>query len=84
MVDKHYTTSDTTLAAYLISGGYYLVGIDYNKPRFEFTFDDSNGLRQSVMEYISGHAVTEPVAYSRVTKKLLRLIRRQIQWEEDY
>lgn len=81
--NAHYKTSDTTLAAYLITENFPLLSIDYEKPRFEFLFDDSEKLREVANKYVSGNAKTDPSAFSRVTKKLLRIIHKQIQWRED-
>lgn len=81
--DKHYQTSDTPLATFLITSGYSLEGIDYSQPRFEFLFLDSPKVRELASQYITGRALTEPVAFDRINKKLLRIIRNQRQWEED-
>lgn len=81
--DTHYKTSDTTLASFLITENFPLLSIDYSQPRFAFIFDDSEKLREAANNYISGNALTDPSAFSRVNKKLLRVIRNQIQWEDD-
>ena len=81
--DTHYKTSDTTLASFLVTDGFPLLSIDYSQPRFEFIFNDSEKLRGVANNYITGNALTDPSAFSRVNKKLLRVIRKQIQWEED-
>ena len=78
-----YSTSDTALATFLIVSGYHLETIDYSKPRFEFTFIDSPGVRNRASEYITGQALTEPISFNRINKKLLRILRNQRQWEED-
>jgi len=79
----NYTTTDTALAAYLIASGYPLSGIDYSGPRYEFLFDTSNQIRADADAYLTGQALVNPSAYSRINKKLMRIIRRQIQWEDD-
>ena len=81
--DNTYRTSDTALAAFLITAQYVLLYIDYDQPRFEFVFPDSNQLIDSVNAYISGHAITEPNAFARVNRKLLRILHKRCQWEED-
>ena len=74
-------TTDTTLASYLIIEGYKLVGINYSKPRFEYTFDRL--ITESADKYISGRALVDPSDLIRVNKKLLRIIGKRIQWGED-
>ena len=80
---EFYSTSDTALATFLITSGYSLYNIDYSKPRFEFLFQDSPKLRIFASQYVTGQALTEPITFNRINKKLLRLIRNQHQWEED-
>jgi len=81
--DSIYRTSDTTLAAYLITEQNTLLCIDYEQPRFEFAFPDSSEIRNSVTKYISGNALTDPSTFARVNRKLLRILRKQCQWEDD-
>ena len=79
---EKFITSDTALATFLITSGYFIERIDYSKPRFEFVFE-TNGARQLADQYISGKALTEPNAFNRINRKLLRIISKQVQWEED-
>ena len=81
--DNTYRTSDTSLAAFLITAQYALLCVDYDRPRFEFVFPNSNEILISVNAYISGHAITEPSAFARVNRKLLRILHKRCQWEED-
>lgn len=78
-----YSTSDTALATFLITSGHQVIEIDYSQPRFEFSFSDNPEVRELATNYITGHALTEPIAFDRINKKLLRIIRNQKQWEED-
>ena len=78
-----YRTSDTTLAAFLITAQYELLHIDYSQPRFEFSFPESATLKDSVTRYITGSALTDPASFARVNRKLLRVLRKRCQWEED-
>ena len=78
-----YTTSDTALATFLIVSGYHLEDIDYSQPRFEYAFIDSPQLRVIASQYITGQALTEPISFNRINKKLLRILRNHRQWEED-
>ncbi len=78
-----FRTSDTTLATYLITKQFFLLSIDYSQPRFEFCFSDSADVRQAASNYVTGNALAEPSAFARVNKKLLRIIHKQVQWEDD-
>ena len=81
--DNTYRTSDTTLSAFLITEQWVLLYVDYTPQRFEFAFPMSAEIQEAANRYISGNALTEPSAFSRVHRKLLRIIRKQCQWEED-
>ncbi len=81
--NTHYKTSDTALAAFLITEHFFLVSIDYTQPRFEFLFPMSERILEYATNYISGNALCDPSAFSRVNKKLMRIIRKQVQWGED-
>ncbi len=81
--DNTYRTSDTSLGAFLITSQFILLYIDYSKVRFEFVFPDSTEIQEAATKYISGNALTDPATFSRVNRKLLRVIRKQCQWEED-
>lgn len=78
-----YSTTDTALATFLITSGYPVKGIDYSQPRFEFSFTDNSEIRELATNYVTGHALTEPITFDRINKKLLRIIRNQKQWEDD-
>ena len=81
--NTHFKTSDTALAAYLITEHFWVLSIDYGKPRYEYLFAMSEGIQESSNKYLSGNALTDPSSYSRIYRKLLRVIRKQVQWEED-
>ena len=81
--DNTYRTSDTTLAAFLVTAQYALLYVDYEAARFEFVFPESDEVRESVNRYISGNALVDPSSFARVNRKLLRIIRKRCQWEED-
>jgi len=82
-VEQRFSTSDTALATFLVVSGFPVLTIDYSQPRFEFLFLDINGIRQLADAYITGRALTEPSAFNRVNRKLLRIIAKREQWEED-
>ncbi len=82
--DNHYRTSDTVLAAFLIIEHFFVISIDYSKPRFEFLFKDSEQIREAANNYISGNALTDPTKFARVLRKCNRIIYKKIQWEADW
>lgn len=81
--DNTFRTSDTSLGAFLVISQFALLYIDYSKPRFEFVFPDSAEIQKAATNYVSGNARTEPSSFARVSRKLLRVVRKQCQWEED-
>ena len=78
-----YRTSDTALASYLITQVFILRAIDYSLPRFEYGFPLSPEIQEQATKYVAGQALTEPSSFNRVNRKLLRIISRQQQWEDD-
>ena len=78
-----FNTSDTALATFLITSGHFIERIDYSQLRFEFIFSDSDSIQQLADQYIAGQALTEPNTFNRINRKLLRIISKRIQWEED-
>jgi len=79
-----YRTSDTPLAAYLITQGNLPAEIDYTEPRYEVVFaGNADSIRKSASEYSAGLAQVEPIVYNRILRKLNRILRNQIQWEDD-
>ena len=84
MAGNHYKTSDTTLAGFLICNGLIPSKIDYSQPRYEYTFVGDNAqLEKLTATFITGQGKVDPVIFARINKKLLRIINRHIQWEED-
>jgi len=83
MGNNLYRTSDTALASYLISSGFVLRTINYSQPRFEFTFPLSVEIQEHASKYLIGTALTNPSIFNKVNRKLLRIVRQQIQWGED-
>lgn len=61
---SQFSTSDTPLAAYLLSQGFNLTDVNYSEPRVAFIFDNSNGrLQEHVRLFLSGKALVEPARY---------------------
>ena len=83
-MQQDFSTTDTALATFLIVSGHSVKIIDYAQPRFEFTFPHTDGIRELANKYITGQALIEPNAFNRINKKVLRLIAKRIQWEEDW
>jgi len=82
-VKQDFSTTDTALATFLIASGHYFSRIDYSQPRFEFSFPDTNGIRELANQYVTGQALTEPNTFNRINKKLLRIIAKRAQWGDD-
>lgn len=79
--NHQYSTSDTALATYLICEGFQLEEIDYAQPRYVFKFADNNTtLQEHAQLYITGKALVDPATFTRVNRKLTRLIKNQLQW----
>ncbi len=76
-------TSDTALAAYLISTDYMLSLIDYSQPRYLFVFPDNDGIDQAVNAFITSKALVDPATYNRIIRKLTRTLHRQLQWGKE-
>jgi len=82
--NTHYTTSDTAQATYLIVEGYILSAIDYSQPRYIFSFqNNADTIQEFATKYITGKALVDPAAYTRVNRKLLRLLKNQMQWGDE-
>lgn len=77
-----FSTTDTALATYLITCGIPLSGINYSEPRFSFSFTDAQA-KILADEYVAGRSLTEPNAFNRVNRKLLRILSKRCQWEDD-
>ena len=80
-----FRTSDTPLAAYLITLGNIPTEIDYSSPpRYEFVFSNSSeGIEQQASLYTAGLGRVEPITFNRILRKLSRIIHNQGQWGED-
>lgn len=75
--DKEFRTSDTPLAAYLLSEGFNLLDIDYsNTKRFVFVFaNDSKKLADFTRQYHLAKARGNIVSFFSAYKHLLFKIR---------
>ena len=79
-----YSTSDTALATYLICQGFEIESIDYSQPRYEFIFaNDSPVLQDHARLYTIGKALVDPAIFTRVNRKITRLLKNQLQWENE-
>jgi len=81
--NNNFKTSDTALASFLITKNFSVLFIDYEKPRFEYHFTNSTEIRNLADDYITGNALANPASYTRVYRKLNRVIRKMVQWRED-
>ena len=78
-----YSTSDTSLAAYLVTEGFPLTSIDYSNPRYSFAFDgnvDEDVIQEKSQLYITGKALVDPAAYNRIFRILTKTVRNREQW----
>ena len=79
--NHQYTTSDTSLATYLICKGFVLDEIDYTNPRYEFKFSNGNTkIQEYAQKYITGKALVDPATFTRINRKITRLLKNQMQW----
>jgi len=85
-----YQTSDSSLATYHITEGFRLTWIDYSGPRFIYVFDgetheenDPAVLKENENKYIAGQATVDPATFSRVNRKLMRIIHKKLQWWDE-
>lgn len=78
--DNHFfSTSDTPLAAYLISEGFELLRIDYEGFRAFFVFDGSDEILQRVVsDYNRAVALGNIVAYEKARKGLVARVKGEI------
>ncbi len=77
----HYTTSDSSLATYLLTEGFELLDIDYSNPRYVYVFNGNiDTLKEYEHKYITSKAKVDPSVYSRVNRKLMRAIKNRLQW----
>ena len=78
-----FTTTDTALASYLITQGFIPDKIDYTQPRYEYSFNSDSDIRIHASDYITGQARVDPATYNRINRKLNRIVKKGIQWEDD-
>lgn len=80
-----YKTTDTPLAAFLVTQGYVPSAIDYsNPPRFEIIFvNTSETINGLASQYTAGLSRVEPITFNRILRKLNRILRNQQQWGDD-
>jgi|TARA_Y100000034_G_C6563863_1_gene244096 hypothetical protein len=80
-----YITTDTSLAAYLLSEAVPLTRIDYSRPRFKYFFGNGNSDEDAIQglatDYITGKARVDPAAYYRIFQKLTIAIKNKEQWQ---
>ena len=81
--NSHFRTSDTAQAAFLIVKRHRLDSIDYGPVRYEFVFLWGEDIQKDANDYLVGSALFDPSHYSRIYRKLNRILRKHCQWEED-
>ena len=82
MLQGKYETSNTALAAYLISEGFSLSEIDYSDPqRANFIFPNNNeSLSQCARNFQMAQAKGNIVLFFNSYRTLLRKIRNESEW----
>ena len=77
--ENKYQTSDTALAAYLISQGYEYLELDVSNPRSAVFFfeNNSSAFQESLKQFQLGEASGNILAFFRAYKKLLFQIKEQ-------
>ena len=74
----NFRTSDTALAAYLISEGYGVPDIDYNGSRAYFIFSKENPqIEKAIGDWDTARAETNAVLFFNAYQSLLRRIKKQ-------
>lgn len=79
----YWPTSDSSLAAFLITQGYRIGFIDYSQPRANLAFIMAAGIQDKANDYEAGLGRIEPKNYRDIVKKLARVTQKGIQYDED-
>ena len=78
-----FTTTDTSLAAYLYTEGFKITDIDYTEVRAVIYFQNDNPkIKDFERLYYIGKTAVDAATYSRNHKRLSTLIRKRIPWQE--
>ncbi len=78
-----YTTTDTSLAAYLYTEGFSIIDIDYSDGRAVIYFrNDNPKIKDFERLFYTGKSAVDAAAYSRIHKRLSKILRLQIVWYE--
>lgn len=78
-----YSTTDTSLAAFLYTEGFRIIDIDYSNDRAQIIFENGDQkIHDMERLYYIGKAEVEPSLYSRNYKRLSRVLRNRIPWVE--
>ena len=74
--EKHFKTSNTALAAYLISEGFGTPDIDYNGTKAFFTFSrDNSHMNECIRAYDTAKAEGNIVCFFNAYQSLIRRIK---------
>ena len=77
----NFSTTNTSLATYLIIEGFELLSIDYTEPHYKFEFtNEPDNIQEYASKYITGKALVDPATFTRVNRKLIRLLKGKLQW----
>ena len=67
--DETHTTSDIALAAFLLSAGFRLLGVDAGR-KASFRFENNQGISKQVMQFVNCQASVESSAFLNNLKTL--------------
>ena len=80
---ESYSTTDTSLAAYLYTEGFKIVDIDYSQERARILFENgSNKIHDFERLYYIGKGSVDASTYSRNHKRLSKVLRNRYPWVE--
>lgn len=69
MPNRNFRTTDIALAAYLLTIGYRLKGVEAGRPA-TFVFDEAADLSDRRIEFVNGQATVEPSSFLNNLKNL--------------
>lgn len=83
MDNGEFPTSETPLAAYLLTAGFKLLTINYSSHPYIYHFSNNNNIKDAAQTYIIGLARVEPASYQRTYKQLVDTILNKRQWGSE-
>ncbi len=81
-----YETTDTALAGYLYNKGFKIIDIEYHDDsdgRASILFQVDSEINNHVRFYFTGNAQIEPRAYTRIMRRLSKILRNHESWHQE-